>query len=170
MQVAVVGRDAAPSVRPGRLRLARVLLGALTTTGAAVGLWAQVAPAAFYRSFPGFGRHWLPPLGPYDGHLVRDFGALNLGLAAAALVAAVTLTRSATVTAAAAWLVYSVPHVAFHATHGEAFAAGDDIATLATLSAAAAAALAAWWLVTSASAPPDSAPRSVLAAGPADRA
>jgi len=165
MQVAVVAGGAAPSTRSGRLRLARVLLVALTATGAAVGLWAQAAPAAFYRSFPGFGRHWLPPLGPYNEHLVRDFGALNLGLAAAALVAAITLTRSATMTAAAAWLVYSVPHVAFHATHGEAFGAGDDIAALASLSAAAAVALAAWWLVTTAPAPPASEPRPVLASG-----
>jgi len=147
------------------LRLARVLLVALTATGAAVGLWAQAAPAAFYRSFPGFGRHWLPPLGPYNEHLVRDFGALNLGLAAAALVAAFTLTRSATMTAAAAWLVYSVPHVAFHASHGDAFATGDDVATLASLGAAGAAALAAWWLVFTAAARPVAEPRSELAAG-----
>lgn len=133
--------------RPRRLVVARALLGALTVTGAAVGGWAQAAPAAFYRSFPGFGRHWLPPLGPYNEHLVRDFGALNLGLAAAALVAAITLTRSATATASVAWLVYSVPHLAFHADHGAAFPAGDDIAVLTTLSAAAAAAAAAWWLV-----------------------
>src|SRR4051812_27487616 len=116
-------------------------------TGATVGGWAQAAPAAFYRSFPGFGRHWLPPLGPYNEHLVRDFGALNLGLATAALVAAITLTRSATAVAAAAWLVYSVPHVAFHAAHGAPFTAGDDIAVLASLSAAAAIAATAWWLV-----------------------
>src|SRR3954469_23800212 len=139
------------SARPRRLLVARALLGALTLTGATVGGWAQAAPATFYRSFPGFGRHWLPPLGPYNEHLVRDFGALNLGLAAAALVAAITLTRSATATAAAAWLVYSVPHLAFHAAHGAAFPAGDDIAVLATLSAAAAAAAAAWWLVATSS-------------------
>jgi len=130
-----------------RLLVARALLGALALTGAGIGGWAQAAPAAFYRSFPGFGRHWLPPLGPYNEHLVRDFGALNLGLAAAALVAAVTLTRSATAAACAAWLVYSVPHVAFHATHGGPFVAGDDIAVLGSLAAAAAAAAAAGWLV-----------------------
>lgn len=142
-------------VKPGstrRLLVARTLLAALTVAGASIGSWAAAAPAAFYRSFPGFGRHWLPPLGPYNEHLVRDFGALNLGLAAAALVAAVTLTRSATAAAAAAWLVYSVPHVAFHATHGGPFVAGDDVAVLASLAAAAAAAAVAWWLVVTATA------------------
>jgi len=136
-----------------RLQGARALLGALTLTGVVIGGWAQAAPAAFYRTFPGFGRHWLPPLGPYNEHLVRDFGALNLGLAAAALVAAVTLTQSATAAAAAAWLVYSVPHVAFHATHGGPFVAGDDIAVLVSLCAAAAAASAACWLVLTSPAP-----------------
>jgi len=147
----VTGQLAAGAPRSRRSLVARALLGALTLIGVAVGGWAQAAPAAFYRSFPGLGRHWLPPLGPYNEHLVRDFGALNLGLAAAALVAAITLTRSATATAAAAWLVYSVPHLAFHAAHGGPFRVGDNIAVLATLSAAAAAAAAAWWLVATSS-------------------
>src|SRR3954467_15685697 len=140
------------SARPRRLLVARALLGALTLTGATVGGWAQAAPAAFYRSFPRFGRHWLPPLGPYNEHLIRDFGALTLGLGAAALVAAITLSRSATAASAAAWLVYSVPHVTFHAAHGAGFATGDDIAVLVSLSATAAIAATAWWLVATTSA------------------
>jgi hypothetical protein len=138
--------SAAPD-RGGRLLVARVLLGVLAATGFVIGGWAEVAPASFYRSFPGFGRHWLPPLGPYNEHLVTDFGALNLALAAATLIAAVTLTRSATAAACAAWIVYAVPHVAFHATHGERFAAGDDVAVLASLIASAVASAAAFWLV-----------------------
>jgi hypothetical protein len=126
---------------------ARTLLAVLALTGAVVGGWAEAAPAAFYRSFPGFGRHWLPPLGPFNDHLVRDFGALNLGLAAAALVAAVTLTRSATATATAAWIAYSLPHLAFHAAHPGAFVVGDDVGILATLAASAIAAALALWLV-----------------------
>ena len=131
----------------GRRVVARVLLGALAAVGLAVGGWAESAPSSFYRSFPGFGRHWLPPLGPYNEHLVTDFGALNLALAAATLVAAVTLTRTATAAACVAWIVYSVPHVGFHAMHGEGFATGDDVAVLASLIAAAVAAALAWWLV-----------------------
>jgi hypothetical protein len=132
---------------PRKLLAARTLLVALALVGIYVGGWAETAPAAFYRHFPGFGRHWLPPLGPYNEHLVRDFGALNLGLAAAAIVAAVTLTRSATATAVAAWLVYSVPHLAFHATHGGGFAVEDDIAVLVMLASAVIAAAVALWLV-----------------------
>jgi hypothetical protein len=143
--------------------VARVLLGALAVVGAAVGGWAEAAPAAFYGSFPGFGRHWLPPLGPYDEHLVRDFGSLNLGLAAAALVAAITVTRSATAAAAAAWLAYSLPHVAFHAAHERPFAAGDDVAVLAALTAPAGAAAVAWWLVRTSTNGPLPSPRPVQA-------
>ncbi len=150
--------------RPLRLQVARTLLGALTLAGMIIGGWADAAPTSFYRSFPGFGRHWLPPLGPFNEHLIRDFGALNLGLAAAALVAAITLTRSATATAATAWLVYSVPHLAFHATHGGPFAAGDDVAVLATVIAAAVAAAVSLWLVLTPFRPAD-ATRSAPAPG-----
>jgi hypothetical protein len=133
--------------RGGRLFLARLLLDALAVIGGGIGGWAETAPAHFYRTFPGFGRHWLPPLGPYNEHLVRDFGALNLGLAAAAVVAAITLTRSATTAACAAWLVYSIPHLIFHAFNGKPFGVGDDVAVLVSLVAAAAAAALALWLV-----------------------
>jgi hypothetical protein len=142
--------ETASSGQP-RLFVARILLGVLTVIGAAIGGWADTAPATFYRTFPGFGRHWLPPLGPYNEHLVTDFGALNLGLAAAALVAAITLTRSATAAACAAWLVYSIPHLIFHALHGKPFAVEDDVAVLATLITAGVAAAVALWLVCSSS-------------------
>jgi len=150
-----VRRALAQPARRRRLLVARTLLAALTVMGVVVGGWAEAAPAAFYRSFPGFGRHWLPPLGPFNEHLVRDFGALNLGLAAAALVAAIALTRSATAAAAGAWLVYSVPHLAFHAAHGAPFDAGDNVATLAALGAGAAAAAVALWLVVTTPHPAD---------------
>ena len=37
-------------------------------------------PAAFYDDFPGLGRMWVAPDGPYNQHLVRDVGELNLAL------------------------------------------------------------------------------------------
>jgi hypothetical protein len=116
-------------------RIARVLFGLLAFTGAAIGGWAEAAPRSFYRDFPGFGRHWLPPLGPYNEHLIRDFGALNLGLAAAAAVAAVLLGAAAWA-AAAAWIAYSLPHLVFHAVHTEPYGAGDNVANLVVLGAA----------------------------------
>src|SRR3954454_15175144 len=82
---------------------ARAVYIAMAVALGGVGAWALVAPDRFYRSFPGLvGRHWLPPLGPYNEHLIRDFGGLNLGLAAAAVVAGVALTPSAALCAAGA--------------------------------------------------------------------
>ena len=109
--------------------IARVMFGLLAIAGATIGAWAEAAPHSFYRSFPGFGRHWLPPLGPYNEHMVRDFGALNLGLAAAAVVAAILLGAAAWA-AAAAWLAYSLPHLIFHAIHTEPYGTVDNVANL----------------------------------------
>ena len=126
---------------------ARALFSVLAGVAVWIGGWAEVAPRSFYLSFPGFGRNWIAPLGPYNEHLLRDLGGLNLGLAAAAVVAAVALTRSAAICAAAAWLVYSVPHLVFHAFHTEPFTGIDNAATLASLAAPVVAPLAATVLV-----------------------
>jgi len=118
-------------------RSARVLFGAMAAALGVVGAWALLAPDDFYRNFPAIGgRHWLPPLGAYNEHMVRDFGGLNLGLAAAALVAAIALTRSAALCAAAAWEAYSLPHLAFHAAHTEPYSASDNVLNLVVLSLA----------------------------------
>lgn len=118
-------------------RSARVLFVAMAVVLGGVGGWALLAPARFYRDFPAVGgRRWLPPLGAYNEHMVRDFGGLNLGLAAAALVAAVMLTRSAALCAAAAWEAYALPHLAFHAAHTEPFSTSDNVLNLVALSVA----------------------------------
>src|SRR5436305_908653 len=93
---------------------ARAIFIVSAAAAAWIGGWAESAPDSFYRSFPGFGRHWISALGPYNEHLLRDFGGLNLGLAAACLVAGVALTRSAAICAAAASLAYALPHILFH--------------------------------------------------------
>ena len=52
----------------------------LTVLALFVGAWAQLAPASFHTSFP-FGQGWLAADGPYNEHLLRDVGGLNLALA-----------------------------------------------------------------------------------------
>jgi hypothetical protein len=126
---------------------ARVMFALLAIAGASIGVWAEAAPRSFYRSFPGLGRHWLPPLGPYNEHMVRDFGGLNLGLAAAALVAAIMLGAAAWA-AAAAWIAYSLPHLIFHAAHTEPYGAADNVANLVVLSVALVVPVLALWLAT----------------------
>ncbi len=57
----------------------RVSLWLLALSALTLGLYAEFTPRAFYDNFP-FGRGWVAMDGPYNEHLIRDFGALNLAL------------------------------------------------------------------------------------------
>ena len=46
----------------------------LVVVGGSTGLWATLSPRSFYDEFPGGGRAWVAADGPYNEHLVRDFG------------------------------------------------------------------------------------------------
>jgi hypothetical protein len=98
-------------------RWRRWLLVVLAVSAAYVGVWAMLAPAGFYRSFPGLGWTWVATAGPYDEHLVRDVGELNLALLVVTVAAAIRPSRWNAVVAGLAWLAYGVPHLVFHATH-----------------------------------------------------
>jgi hypothetical protein len=124
-------------------RLERVLLAALAASAALVGAWAQFAPRSFYDDFPGGGRHWVAMDGPYNEHLVRDVGGLNLALAFVAVVALVTGSIVAARAAGGGALIYGVPHLAYHALHLDPFDTGDQVALVVSLGFAAVAALVA---------------------------
>jgi hypothetical protein len=113
--------------------LQRAGLVVLTAANAVVGFWAQLFPRSFYDDFPGMGRTWVSLDGPFNEHLVRDVGGLNLALAAVA--AAAILFRSALLgrVAGAAALVYGLPHLLYHATHLDSFDTGDSVALLVSL-------------------------------------
>ena len=71
-------------------KLTRVWLTLLGLVGLFVGTWATFFPRSFYDDFPaGSGHAWVAADGPYNEHLVRDVGALNLALAAVAIAALV---------------------------------------------------------------------------------
>jgi len=110
--------------------LLRVLLAVLAWSALLVGAWATTAPRSFYDSFPGGGRAWVAVDGPYNQHLVGDVGALNLALLVVTVWALVTLTPVLIRVAAVAWLVYSLPHLLYHATHREPYDTGDLAASL----------------------------------------
>jgi hypothetical protein len=124
----------------------RVLLGVLTASAATVGAWAAFAPRSFYDDFPGLGQMWVAVDGPYNEHLVRDVGALNLALAVVTVCALVTLGRSTIVASALAWLAYGLPHFVYHARHLGPFDATQAIAVLASVGSTSALALAVLWL------------------------
>ncbi len=121
-----------------RLALVVIAFGSLV-----VGAWAQVFPRSFYDDFPGLGRVWIAVDGPYNEHLVRDVGGLNLGLALVAVVALITANLLLTRVAGAAALLYGLPHLVYHAAHADLFDATDAVANLVGLAVAALAALLA---------------------------
>lgn len=104
----------------------RVVLLVLALIATEVGCWAAFAPRSFYNDFPGGGR-WVAADGLYNEHLVRDVGELNLALAVVTIVAVVTLAPVIVRTAAAAWLVYSVPHLVYHLRHLHPYGSGDKV-------------------------------------------
>ena len=114
-------------------RVEQAALAALAVVGLVTGLWAALAPRSFYDDFPGGGRSWVAADGPYNGHLVRDVGALNLALAVVTVVALVTLGRALVVAAALAWLVFQVPHLVYHARHLDVYDGSDKVATITSL-------------------------------------
>lgn len=100
----------------------RALLVVTSLVGALVGVWAAILPESFYSSFPGVGLGpWVAVDGPYNEHLVRDVGALYLALAAAGAYAAITSTVQAGRAVGIAWIVFSLPHLAYHLGHLEGF-------------------------------------------------
>jgi hypothetical protein len=102
-----------------------------------LGAWAAGWPRSFYDDFPWPGRLWVATLPAYNEHLVRDFGGMNLAMAVVFGVAAATLDRRLTTTVLVAYLVFAVPHLAFHLQHLEPFGTVDAVAQGVTLAVAA---------------------------------
>src|SRR6266550_9592025 len=108
--------------------LARLGLLVLALTNLQLGLWATLVPHSFYNSFPGGGRHWVAVDGPFNEHLVRDFGGYNLALAAVLIVALIVGTRLMATTAAVAYLLFAVPHFLYHVFNLQVYGTSDKVA------------------------------------------
>ena len=124
-----------PDLKPRALWLRSGLI-LLATAGIVAGVWALLAPQSFYDDFPGGGRSWVLAFPPYNEHLVRDVGALNLALAILLGFAAIVLERRLIQAVSVAALVYAVPHFAFHLAHLEELSTGDQVAQTVTLALA----------------------------------
>jgi hypothetical protein len=118
--------DAAPGRTSAGL-VVRVALVAQAITTVAVGAWAAFAPRGFYDDFPGGGRTWVSADGPYNEHLVRDVGELNLALTLIMVVAAVTLGRELVTAVSAGTLVYQGLHFVYHLRHLDVYDTGDQV-------------------------------------------
>jgi hypothetical protein len=92
-----------------------------------VGLWPLISPTGFYQDFPGFRHGWIAMDGPFNEHLIRDFGGLNLALAAALFGAGVIGTTAAARLAALATLAFGAAHFAYHLGHVQHFERLDQL-------------------------------------------
>lgn len=110
--------------------LARTLLGLVALGQVEVGAWGEAAPHSFYENFPGFGRHWVSPIGAYDEHLIRDYASAEIGLAVLLACAAIWFTRQVVLIAGAAFLAGTLPHFIFHLTTTDKLPAVDNALSL----------------------------------------
>ena len=111
---------------------ARVALVALTIAQGSVGVMARLDPRGFYDDFP-FGRAWVAPDGPYNEHLLTDFGAALLAIAVVTLVAAWRPTREVVIAAALANIVLGGFHFAYHLGTRDLFSTTDNVLSLTAI-------------------------------------
>jgi hypothetical protein len=111
-------------------RLVRICLLLLALTPLVVGLGTLFFPHAFYADFPPGSRHWVDRLGPYNEHLLTDFGGALLGQAAVLLLAAWWLERRVVLAALVASMVQSTAHFGYHLTTTDAYSTSDNVASL----------------------------------------
>ena len=116
----------------------RIGVGYLTAVNLALGAWATVGPKSYFEDFPGGGRSWVAGDGPYNEHLMRDYGALNLALGVLGICTLVWSTRQLLVSFGLVQITYAIPHVAYHLAHLDRLGSdGDQVAAVGGLVAAA---------------------------------
>jgi hypothetical protein len=111
-----------------------MILVVLAISALQLGVWATLFPRSFFDDFPGGGRTWVAVDGPYNEHLVRDFGGLNLALFVVLAVAVVVMTPLIVRTAAVAYFLFALPHLVYHARHLDVYSTGDKFANAVLLS------------------------------------
>ncbi|UOZ10609.1 hypothetical protein [Amycolatopsis sp. WQ 127309] len=112
--------------------ITRVLLVFSGVVEAVTGIWPLVTPSGFYQDFPGFRTGWVSMDGPFNEHLLRDFGGLNLALAALLIGAAVIGTTAVARLAAVAMVLFGLPHFLYHLGHVSHFDQVDQVLIIAT--------------------------------------
>lgn len=121
------------SVRERRRQSVRGLLAFLAVSAAFPGLWATLAPASFYGTFPLGGGGWVAPLGPISPHFIADVGAFYLAFAGLFAWAAWRPSRDLVAPLCVAWMTFSTLHFGWHLVHLEGFSATDAVAQMLSL-------------------------------------
>jgi len=136
----------AAGVEPALAPVVRLLLWLLALGQIGVGLQALFFPQSFYDDFP-FGRGWVAMDGPYNQHLIRDVGSLNLALVVLVFAALFVGTRTLARVAMVVWLVNAVPHFLYHLGHlSMDMSGGDKVGIVGTLGFAVVAPIVVLWL------------------------
>lgn len=112
----------------------RVGLVALAIPYTILALWLVIAPHSFYETFPGFGLHWVRPMGAYSQHAFTDFGTALLGLVLVVWAAAYVLDRRVVQVALIASLLQGTTHFTYHMLHLDMMSAANDIGNQTALS------------------------------------
>lgn len=112
----------------------RVCAAVLAVSGYVIGLWAYFAPMHWYNTFPGFGMQWLPVLGPYNEHLIKDVGGMYLALATLAGWTLFRLNnRTLVVVTAVSWSIFNLLHLIFHASMLHMYGTRDAVLNMVAL-------------------------------------
>ena len=108
-----------PNTRIRRAAPGAVLAGLwiMGVFGLYTGIQQQLLPRIFYDRFPGFGMAWVAPDGPYNEHLMRDLGGVNLALTFLVFLVIARPTADLVRGVAIAVLISQVPHFVYHALH-----------------------------------------------------
>jgi hypothetical protein len=112
--------------------ITRVLLVFSGLVEAVVGIWPLLTPDGFYQDFPGFRTGWVAMDGPFNEHILRDFGGLTLTLAALWIGAAVIGTTAVARLAGVAALLFGAPHFLYHLGHVSHFERIDQVLIIVT--------------------------------------
>jgi hypothetical protein len=115
------------------MRFIRGGLVTLVVVQGPIGLWALFAPKSFYEDFPLGRGGWVSALGPYNEHLVIDYGSLTLAIVFVLAAAAIVMDRWLVLAAAGGYLVWSVPHFVYHMITLDEYGTGDAIGNVITL-------------------------------------
>ena len=128
----------------------------------AIGLWALLAHAAWFSSFPGIGPELIAAEPPFNRHLASDVGAAFFATGAGLLLAAYWGSQRAVQLALAVFVAFTMPHVAYHLTHpADGLSSVADAANSGLLASNLVWAAVLWWGATRQPSP-SSMPRPVV--------
>ncbi len=115
----------------------RVLMVLLAVPNVITGLWAVLSPQHWYDNFPGWAPQLVAALPPYNEHLATDAGAGLLATGVVMGLAAAWPRREVVITAAVAFLAFSLPHFLWHAVNPAApMTSAENAVNSLTLAAA----------------------------------